>query len=337
VPPVPQLPAAASPSDASQKPGDAGPWGDMGFGEFGGRGGMGGFGSLHPVDSLRYGEIWFPSVPVRGQATQFEMLGEDLSFSHPLWTDPLDTLSLFGGVRNCMTDTAAILPDTGQAFPEHLWNVNLGLRYARQLSNGWTAGGGVSVGSASDHPFASIREMYFGLNAMLRIPQGEHNAWIFSLMYSPTSELAFPLPGVAFSYNPSPEFHANIGLPLLVLWRPSEQWQFQASYMLLRTVHVKATYRFTPQFSAFAAYDWCNEEYSLLDRPEENDRFFMYDQRVSLGLQSAFARHWTASLAGGYVFDRYAFQGTSSTTANAFDRIDFGNGPFMSVNVGVRY
>jgi hypothetical protein len=76
----------------------------------------------------------------------------------------------------------------------------------------------VNVGSASDHPFATIHEMDVGANAMLRVPEGQNNAWLFSLNYSPTSELAFPVPGVAFSYNPSPEFHANIGLPLQVTW-----------------------------------------------------------------------------------------------------------------------
>ena len=56
-------------------------------------------------------------------------------------------------------------------------------------------------------------------------------------------ELNFPVPGVAFSWNPSPQFHANIGLPLMVMWRPTDDWQFQASYMLIRTIHIKAQYR----------------------------------------------------------------------------------------------
>ena len=161
---------------------------------------MEGFGGgMAPADSLRYGAIWFPTVPVRGQATNFQMLGQDLSFTHPLWIDPADALSLSGGVGNRLIETDAVLPDTGQPIPSDLWNVHLGLRYSRLLDNGWMAGGGVSVGSASDYPFAGIREMYVGMNAMLRIPQGEHNAWMFSLMYSPTGELNFPVPGVAFN------------------------------------------------------------------------------------------------------------------------------------------
>jgi hypothetical protein len=340
LPPGAELPLAAAvpPGGVSSNPGSGAPNGDMSvFGEFGAMGSMGGFGGgMHPVDSLRYGDIWFPNAPVKGQATSWQMVGQDFSFTHPLWIDPLNAWSVMAGVANRLIETGAVLPDTGQAYPTDLWNVHLGLRYARQLNDGWVTGGGVSFGSASDHPFASIREMDVGMNAMLRVPQGEHNAWIFSLMYSPTSELAFPLPGVAFSYNPSPQFHANIGLPFMVVWRPTDEWQFQASYMLIHTIHVKAIYRFTDRLRAFAAYDWSNEAYSLLDRPELNDRLFMYDQRVSVGLQATLAPHWTASVAAGFVFNRYSFEGTSFTSGD-FDRVNLGDGPFAALNLGVRF
>ena len=158
----------------------------MGFGGMGGMGDMGGFGGgMNPSDSVRYSVLWFPNVPVQGQATDLQMVGENLSFTHPLWKDSLNALSLTGGVRNELIQTDAILPDTGQPVPSDLWGINLGLRYSRQLDDGWITGGGVSIGSASDHPFAGIHEMYVGMNAMLRIPQGEHNAWLFTLCTRP--------------------------------------------------------------------------------------------------------------------------------------------------------
>jgi hypothetical protein len=346
------LPPAAEPVFPESPPGtalpgpnpgggtNAGPPGDtMGFDDMGGGmgGGLAGFAAgRFPTDSVRYSAIWFPNVPVLGQATHSQTIAQDLSFTHPLWTDPLNYLGLLGGVRNQLIETGAILPQTGQPIPSDLWNVHFGLQYVRQLGDGWLAGGGVSVESASDHPFANLQEMNAGLNAMLRIPQGEHNAWMLGLMYSPTGELNFPIPMVAYSWNPSPEFHANIGLPLMVIWRPSEDWQFQASYMLIHTIHVKLRYRLADRWSVFAAYDWSSEAYTLLDRPEENDRFFLYDQRVSLGLQTSLLRPWTASLSAGYVFDRYMFEGTSfaSTSSN---RVDLGNGPFTSLSLGVRF
>ncbi len=338
-PNMPEQPPIATGPSPDPQGNDHGAWlpDDMlGFGGMGGMG-MGGFGGgMNPTDSVRYSALWFPKVPVEGQATDLQMIGENLSFTHPLWKDSLNALSLTGGVRNQLFDTNAILPETGQPLPAELWGVNLGLRYSRQLNDGWITGGGVSIGSASDHPFATIHEIDIGMNAMLRIPQGEHNAWLFTLSYSPMGELNFPVPGVAFSWNPSPEFHANIGLPLMVMWRPSDDWQFQASYMLLRTVHIKAQYRLTGSLRAFAAYDWSNESYSLLDRPELDDRFFIYDQRVSLGIQTPLWERWTASVSSGFVFDRYMFEGTSSTSSSA-DRIDLGNGPFAALNFNARF
>jgi hypothetical protein len=310
--------------------------GDAMMGDLGGRG-MGGFGGdMHPRDSFRYGMTWFPTVGVHGQSADFEMFSEDLSFSHPLWADGTNAVSLSGGVRNQLIDSEAVLPQTGQEVPADLWNVNLGLRYSRLLDNGWITGGGVSIGSASDHPFWSIHEMNVGMNAMLRVPQNEHDAWLFTLMYSPTNELNFPIPGVAYSYNPSPQFHANIGLPFMLIWRPSAEWQFQASYMLLRSVHAKVQYRFTEWLCAVAAYDWSNEEYSLVDRPDLNDRFFIYDQRVSMSLQLVPMKHWTASLSAGYIFDRFLFEGTSFSPGNP-DAVSLGAGPFAGLNLGARF
>ena len=136
--------------------------------------------------------------------------------------------------------------------------------------------------------------------------------------------------GLVPSFLTPQEHQPNSGVPIV------EPVYGPPPYMLLRTVHVKAQYRFTHWLSAFAAYDWSNESYMLLDSPDVNDRFFMYDQRASLGLQTSFLQHFTASVSGGYIFDRFMFEGTSSTATSA-DRVYLGNGPFAALNLGVRY
>jgi hypothetical protein len=67
-----------------------------------------------------------------------------------------------------------------------------------KLDNGWIVGGDLVVGSASDRPFASIDEISFQADALLRVPWRESFAWIFLLNYSNIREFAphFPLPGV---------------------------------------------------------------------------------------------------------------------------------------------
>src|SRR5207244_7729232 len=124
--------------------------------------------------------------------------------------------------------------------------------------------------------FHSINEMTAGANAFLRIPQGEHNAWLFTLAYSPTSELPIPIPGVAYVRQPSEEFRMNIGLPFQVMWRPIDDVTLDFSYMLLRTVHARATYRLAPALRVYVSYDWGNEGWFLAERPNNNDRVYYY-------------------------------------------------------------
>lgn len=295
---------------------------------------------------LNYRATWFPAVPVSGQNANFTMVDQNLSGMVPLRMTPASADSPLGrpaggwiltaNVRNRSIETDALLPDTGQPYPDELWNINMGLFYFAKLDNGWSWGGGVNFGSASDRPFASIDEMFVGMMAFLRVPSGEHNAWQFSLMYAPTSELRFPIPGVAYSYAPSDDFHMNIGLPFSIMYRPLERLTLEASYMPIHTIHAKAKYKIVDWLSAFAAYDWANDSYALADRVDVNQRFFMYDQRLSAGLESKWGEHWFAELAAGLVFDRYSFEGKQWDTTQ-FNRVSMGNGPFVALQGGFKF
>jgi hypothetical protein len=292
---------------------------------------------------FNYRATWFPTVPVSGQNANFTMLDQNLSVVAPLWmiaspdgSRPAGGWMLSAGVRNRSIDTAAILPDTGQPYPEELWNVNMGLMYFRKLDNDWSWGGGVNFGSASDRPFASINEMFVGMNAFLRIPSGENNAWLFSLMYAPMGELRFPIPGVAYFYAPCENFHMNIGLPFSMMYRPIDRLTLEASYMPIHTIHTKAKYKITEWLSAFVAYDWANDSYALADRLDVNQRFYMYDQRLAGGLEAKMGEHFFVDLASGLIFDRYSFEG-KQWDSTQFNRISFGNGPFVTLQAGLKF
>lgn len=230
LPPVPPPPPAPPPAPiieppppppVRERPHDAlPPLPSDGFGKFGDLG-SGLFGP--PVFRADYRLTWLPAEPVSGQNTKLENWRGDFTAGIPLWQDGPDLVSGSVRVRGEFFSTEAILPTTGQPFPDQLWNINLGANYRHLFDNGWAGGVGVSVGSASDKPFHSIDEMTAGVNAFLRIPSGEHNAWMFFLAYSPTSEIAFPVPGVAYYWQPSDRFHMNIGLPFQLWYRPTDE------------------------------------------------------------------------------------------------------------------
>jgi len=291
-----------------------------------------------------FGDVppWLNSVcndinrwPVSCSTGSSQVVGQDLSFTRSLANVENNEFSFSTGVRYRQLDEMPELPAEVQSASLDPWNVNLGLHYSQPLGD-WKATTGVSIDSASDRPAARLREMNLGLNATLRMPQNEHNAWIVTINYTPVNETSIPMPGVAFSYDPTPRFHANIGLPFQCIYRPSDVWEFQASYMLVHTIHAKAIYKVTDRSSLFAAYDWASEMIVLLDLPEPNSHFFINDPRVSTGVQTSLPWHWTALTSVGYVFDRYLFDGTSLSRSSV-PTADLGNGAFASLNVNLRY
>jgi hypothetical protein len=284
-----------------------------------------------------YRVTWFPDEVVPKQPTHLGYLQQDFSASAPVWQNCANEWSFFTNVRSEVFHTLAILPDTQQPFPQDLWNIRLGTTYRHQFDNDWISGVSLSVGSASDRPFNGIQEMTVGVNSFLRIPQGEHNAWLFSLSYSTTSELPFPIPGVAYIWQPSDQFRANVGLPFQVMWRPWDDLTLDFSYMLLTTVHARATYRLCRPVRLYVSYAVENESYLLADRENSNDRFFYRDQRASAGVQVNFCPQASLDLSGGYVFDRFYFESQNGASNTSFNRVDVGDGPFLSLQLRIHW
>ncbi len=289
--------------------------------------------------AVSYRAADFFSTAVQNQDTTLGYLEQDFTLLTPLWQCPTDELSGTARVADQAYFTHAVLPDTQQRFPAELWNVQMGGNYRHLFDNGWVAGGGVAVGSASDKPFHGLDEMSVSANAALRVPSGEHNAWIFSLNMSSNSQVLpfVPIPGVAYFYAPGPSFQALLGFPFAsATWRPAEDVTLQASYALLTTFHGRAYYRVTRPLSAYVGIDFDNQNWYRVGRPDVNDRFFYYDDRLSGGLQMFLSRRAVFDLSAGYAFDRFYFEGTSSTSQN-FNRLDVGDGAFVAGSFRLRF
>jgi hypothetical protein len=289
--------------------------------------------------AVSYRAADFFSTSVQNQDTTLGYLEQDFNLLTPLWQCPTDELSGTVRVADQAYFTHAVLPDTQQRFPAELWNVQAGGNYRHLFDNGWVAGGGVTVGSASDKPFHGIDEMSVSANAALRVPSGERNAWVFSLNMSSNSQVLpfVPLPGVAYFYNPGPSFQALLGFPFAsATWRPTDDVTLQATYALLTTFHGRAYYRLSRPLSAYVGIDFDNQNWYRVGRLSVDDRFFYYDDRLTGGLQWFLSRRAAFDLSAGYVFDRFYFEGTSSTSQN-FNRIDVNDGAFVAGSFRLRF
>jgi len=270
----------------------------------GSMGGMGGPSGRSPFSAYAYFQ---PESNLQNQSGSFQVRGEGFSLGLPVSRGPKGIWILNTRVEHDAFETDASLPGSTQPFPEELWNINLGLMHIHPLDNGWTAGGMVSIGSASDKPFASIREMNANVLAFVKIPTRERDAWNLSLFYSPLGQLAFPIPGIAYAWLPSERFQMNIGLPFSLTYRPTDAISFDMSYLPL--TNVNATVRWTPSelWTVYGGYQTHSQGYELAGRVDTQERLFNFDQRLSLGVRRTLGAGFAIDCSTAYLFDRSYF------------------------------
>jgi hypothetical protein len=281
---------------------------------------------------VRFSGTWMPGRQVEGQASDLAITGFQANLAAPLRISP-DGRRIWLATSNfeyLQFDTTAVLPDSLIDVPQVLWKFNLGTMHLREFDNGWSGGGMLSVGTASDRPFADLREMTMTSLAFLNVPRGERDAWNFSLFYSPTSQLPFPIPGAAYVWRPSDRFSANLGVPFSLRYQPTDEWTFAADYRPLTAVNLQARRSLGSAWNLYARYEVVNETYWLAERTNSQDRLYLFDQRAALGLDRQLASGFSLDLSTAYVFDRKIFQAESFSGSRS-DVIDIAPGPALSL------
>jgi hypothetical protein len=309
------------------------------------RGGGGGPGPWNPVVGhvpfrVGYDVTWYPDEPVPGQAANLGFVRQQIKLLAPIWQDSTDEWFINARLRNETFDSNAYLPMTGLHFPSELWDLHTGTGYRHQFDNGWIGGLGVGIGSASDQPFANINQVTVGANASLQIPVREHDALILTLTYSNNTDFlnGFPIPGIAYLWQPNDWFRALVGFPYAQIWvRPRDDLWFELSYHWLYTFEGRVTYRLAPRWRIYAGYSTGNESYFLAQTvTADDDRLFYAEQRVFTGLGVGVMDHVSVDLTGGYAFDRSYSEGKTFQD-RTFNRIVVGDGGFVGLSVNVRF
>jgi hypothetical protein len=296
------------------------------------RRGGGPFGAAAPVS---LGGFWAAPTDVVGQPATLGMNAQFARVAAPL-VPPAEGAPLWIGIGRfgrLELDTTAILPDSRQPVPDQLWLVETGLTHIRPLARGGTAGGTFLFGSASDQPFAAARDLTLMAIAFWNTPaKNERDEWSMSLFYSPTSQLPYPLPGLAYAWRPDDSFEAKIGVPASLEWRPDENWTISAAYFPLVNVNVEARRRLDDAWSFVAFYRTDTQIYFLADRALDDERFYVFDQRAAVGLERSLGGGFTVEALASWLFDRELFQGTNFTSGRT-DVVEFDPGLGLSLQL----
>ena len=290
------------------------------------------YGSSAPVS---LGAFWAPPTPVVGQQATLSMNAEFARVGAPLMA-PQEGEPLWLGIAKfgrLELATEAVLPDSGERVPSQLWLVETGVTHIRPQDDGGTLGGTFLFGTASDQPYAAGRDLTLMAVGFWQKPAANgRDDWSFSVFYSPTSQLPYPLPGVAYVWKPDDTLEAKIGLPGGIEYRPNDDWELSLTYFPLVNVAAVARRRLSEQASLFATYRTDTQIYFLADRLIEEDRFFVFDQRAAIGVERQLAGGFSLESTVSYLFDRTLFQGTSFSSGRR-DVVDFDPGIALAVQL----
>jgi hypothetical protein len=277
---------------------------------------------------------------VEGQSARLDLTQHNFTLVTPLFQNSSDELAMSARLRYQDYDTEARLPDSGQRLPDELFDARAGVSYRHKFENAWMLGGSLTVGSASDQPFHSEDELVVRAAALLRVPSGPRNAWLYSLTYASDVEIFdrrhIPLPGIAYLWAPAETFKAVIGFPFTsVEYKPFPALTLEASYFPVRTVRARATYAIFRPLRVFVAFDADHDTYYLAGRGDKDDQLFYYEKRLTGGMRFDL-RYVGVEVTGGYVFDRFYFEGERYSERNE-NRFDVRDGTFISGRLSFRW
>lgn len=257
--------------------------------------------------------FWSPAQDLSTQPGELTMGGESLDIAAPLRIEPGNVWLATSGVHLLRLGSNGRLPDSLTEIPDELWRVTAGMMHFRDLDNGCQVGGILNFGSASDEPFASWRETTANAIAYLNVPYGPRDGWSFSLFYSPTSQLPFPVPGVAYLWRPDETLSAKIGIPFAIDYRPTIDFSATISYTPLTNVDAIVSHKLGEKWNTYAGYSITNETFWLADRNDDDERLYLFDQRLTVGVERELTFGLRLDLSAAYVFDRQIFQAESFT------------------------
>lgn len=251
-------------------------------------------------------------------------------------TRPVRRVGFIGGrARLLGLHTDARLPDTGERLPRHLWDIQAGVTTVFPIPVGLI---NITFGSASDEPFASADEMTADVTFMTGTLD-QRNGLLFLVNYSNNRDYLnrCALPGFAWRYQPTDAFKLALGFPFSgVRWEVTDWFSLSATYSFPRTVRARLGFRLAPSVELSAGFDWENQRFFRRDRPEVRDRLWYDEKRLTVRVRWEIGNSVYLEASGGYAFDRFFFEGETYEDRD-FNRLNVSDGPFLAVQLGVRF
>ncbi len=277
----------------------------------------------------------YADADVQGQSADMGLAQQDLTVRGQTIEAWMVT-SAFLKLRTIEFCSRPRLAHAGRKFPPRLTDLQVGFMFPWVLPPGIY---NITVGSASDRPFASGDEITADVTWAYGTPQGGTESLLVYVNWQNNRDFLnrCPVPGGMYRYKQGNWFTLALGFPYNALaWRPTEKLELSASYEFPRTVFAQIACRPCKPLKVHAGFDWTNQRYYRHDRRHVRDRLWFDEKRLTLGVRWDVNDQLYLDVCGGYAFDRFWFEGQTYEDRD-YNRTNIADGPFIGLQLGARF
>lgn len=269
-----------------------------------------------------YGFTGVKEVDLKNSTQELRLRKHTLDGSIPLSSNLMNKWKLLLNGDYTEIKSAARFQNQ-RPMPNHLMDLGIGFSHSEALDNGSTFAQNLMVGSQSDRPFNSLREVSFSGNLIYKKPSGADNAWLFFMNIANNRGILpyIPIPGFAYFFKARENLRFMVGVPFFsTFWTPFDKTVFTFFYFPSRNASMRLAYFLFGPAHIYLSAKFQSENYLLSDRTDKKERFFYEDGISQLGFVMPLEQNLLLDGSVGYTFSRkyYLAQKTSDrkTTAN---------------------
>lgn len=220
-----------------------------------------------------------------------------------------------------------------------LYNPGGGLSYSNQSAQGGAWGLWLQHNSPSDKPYHSMEEVNLSGTYFYKMPRSGANAAFFFLNYANHRGFAqkIPLPLISYFYlSPDRKWSMLLGMPFFVNYRFHPKAWARISLLIPSLVGAEVGTQLNERWALKARGEWTYASFLLAERKKPDEQFYYESKRLVLGAEAVITRTLTASLEGGWAFDRRFFTAEGFFTKKKFGVERLKASPFVQVQLATK-
>ncbi len=218
-----------------------------------------------------------------------------------------DSLSLKTTIKHTDFGTDLLFPALGPDSIKDFTTNKTSISHNKKFVSKSKLSTSLSISSVNETPYKEAEDNTYSVNTMYTLPVSKSNFWLLGINYSfsENNDKNIPFPIISYSYNPSKNFNALIGLPLSLQYSPNSEFSITSKYTPPQSLKLKASYKIDQSNTGYISYMISNPQAFRPSQRFDKETFLFYNEKkYSAGVNSKITKSLFFDLNALYLYDR---------------------------------